>query len=160
MSINSEPKSHDRAIQKILNRSCDRLDRGDYDGFLQLCAESFTYRITTYSPEIRRDQLWLEKDKEGLGELLKMLPVHNRDRRPITRHWSIFDVDLSEDKSKATVTSGLQVFRTETDGGVTTLSAVGKYIDEISLEQEEPLLLKRELRLQTRMLGIGFHEPL
>jgi methanesulfonate monooxygenase small subunit len=104
--------------------------------------------------------IWLEKDRAGLGDLFKLLPAHNRDRRPITRHFSVFDVDFADDQRSASVVSGVQVFRTESDGGVTSLAAVGKYMDEISLEGEAPILLSRELRLETRMLGMGFHEPL
>lgn len=150
----------EQAIRRVLSASCDRLDRRDYQGFLALCADDFTYKITVYSPEIRRDMVWLEKDKAGLDDLFRLLPAHNRDRRPIARHFSIFDVDYADDGRSATVTSGIQVFRTESDGGVTSLAAVGKYFDKISLNNGEPILLSRELHLETRMLGIGFHEPL
>ena len=150
----------EQAIRRVLSNSCDRLDKGDYEGFLALCAENFSYKITAYSPEIRREMIWLEKDRSGLEDLLRLLPAHNRDRRPITRHFAVFDVDYDGDGHSATVISGLQVFRTESDGGVTSLVAVGKYIDKVALEGEAPALMSRELRLQTRMLEIGFHEPL
>lgn len=153
-------KNPEHAIRKVISASCDSLDRRDYKGFLDLCSDTFTYKITAYSPEIRKDMTWLEKDRGGLGELFKMLPVHNRDRRPLARHFAVFDVDYAEDQRTAKVVSGLQVFRTESDGGVTTLAAVGRYLDEVSLEGETVTLISRELRLDTRMLGMGLHEPL
>ena len=55
--------------------------------------------------------------------------------------------------------SALQVFRTSLDGGATELFAVGKLHDLISLSGEAPKLLAREVRLQTRMLGFGYHIP-
>jgi hypothetical protein len=37
---------------------------------------------------------------------------------------------------------------------------VGKYFDTVSLEGEVPLLAGRNVRLDTRELGIGSHFPL
>ncbi|PMY07368.1 methanesulfonate monooxygenase, partial [Pseudomonas sp. GW460-13] len=52
-----------------------------------------------------------------------------------------------------------QVFRTELQGGTTSLVAVGKYLDEIQLGSDGALLVQREVRLDTRMLGKGYHVP-
>jgi methanesulfonate monooxygenase subunit beta len=52
------------------------------------------------------------------------------------------------------------VYKTALDGGATGLFAVGKYFDTVSLEGEEPLLTGRDVRLDTRDLGIGSHFPL
>jgi methanesulfonate monooxygenase small subunit len=57
------------------------------------------------------------------------------------------------------VVSGLQVFRTTNDGGTTTLFAVGKMRDKVSLGDEGARLVERTIKLDTRMLGIGFHIP-
>jgi hypothetical protein len=37
---------------------------------------------------------------------------------------------------------------------------VGKYFDRVSFEDEAPLLKSRNVRLDTRELGIGSHMPL
>ena len=55
--------------------------------------------------------------------------------------------------------SALQVFKTKLDGGATELFAVGKMYDSIDLSGDEPRLLDRNIRLDTRMLGVGYHIP-
>jgi hypothetical protein len=44
--------------------------------------------------------------------------------------------------------------------GATSLFAVSKYFDTVTLEEEAPLLASRNVRLDTRELGIGSHLPL
>ena len=66
---------------------------------------------------------------------------------------------MDEENKQAKVVTALQVFRTTLDGGATELFAVGKYYDTISLNGEAPKLLKRNVRLDTRMFGIGYHIP-
>lgn len=149
----------EKAVRELVARSCLIMDRNDYQGFLDLCDQNFTYRITAYSPEIRRDMLWLEKDKAELKTLLDLLPKQNMDRTPLTRHFSLYTVDVDSGTNTAQVISALQVYRTETDGGVTSLVAVGKYLDKVTLNGGVPKLLEREVRLDTRMLGTGYHVP-
>lgn len=149
----------EKPIRELIARSCMALDRNDFQAFLNFCDSAFTYRITAYSPEIRRDMLWLEKDKAGLKELIDMLPKQNMDRTPLTRHVSLYTVDVDEASNTANVISALQVYRTETDGGVTGLVAVGKYLDKVALSGGQPKLVSREVRLDTRMLGCGYHVP-
>ena len=148
-----------QAIRELIAKSCMRLDQNDFKGYLQLCDDDFLYRITAYSPEIRKDMNWLEKSKAGIKDLFDLLPKQNMDRTPLTRHFSIFTV---EDKApdEWQVTSALQVFRTETQGGSTSLVAVGKYIDTVVLQSSGAYVLRsREVRLDTRMLGKGYHTP-
>lgn len=149
----------EKPIRELVARSCMAMDRKDFAAFLDMCELEFNYKITAYSPEIRRDMLWLEKDKKGLQDLLEILPKQNMDKTPITRHSALLTVDLDEPSNTAEVVSSLQVYRTELDGGVTTLYAVGKYIDRVRLNGGAPKLLSREVRLDTRMLGAGYHIP-
>ena len=88
-----------------------------------------------------------------------LLPKQNMDRTPLTRHFSLYTVEPGSDAETAQVISALQVYRTETDGGVTSLVAVGKYRDKVALNGGAPKLLEREVRLDTRMLGAGYHVP-
>lgn len=149
----------EHAIRELIAKSCMRLERNDYKGYLELCDENFRYRITAYSPEIRKNMTWLEKNKRGMKDLFDLLPKQNMDRTPLTRHFSIFTVEQSAAKTW-TVTSALQIFRTESQGGATSLVAVGKYIDEIRLQDDGGFaLVDREVRLDTRMLGKGYHVP-
>lgn len=150
----------ENAIRELIARTCLALDGNDYAAYLKLCGKEFRYRVTAYSPEIRKDMLWLEKDRKGMKDLLDLLPKQNMDRTPLTRHFSLFLVEPGSSDDRVKVTSALQVFRTETQGGVTSLVAVGKYIDEIRVDQAGAAeLMDREVRLETRMLGKGYHVP-
>jgi len=150
----------DTQIRDLIYRSCLRLDEGDFAGWLALCAPEFHYTITAYSPEIRKEMVWLDHDYEGMEGLFKVLPKHNSDHSPLTRHASVYTVEFDDDANEASVITSLAVYRTQLDGGSTELFAVGKYFDTVTLEDEAPLLKSRNVRLDTRELGIGSHMPL
>jgi methanesulfonate monooxygenase small subunit len=149
-------KSEQRqVIEELVYRSCLALDARDYKAFLELCGEDFRYTITTYSPEIRREMVWLDHDRKGMETLFTNLPRHNSDHSPIMRHATVYTVDVNG--SNAEVVSALQVFRTQLDGGATELFAVGRFHDTVSLEKLK--LARRLVRLETRLLGYGYHIP-
>ena len=135
------------------------LDDKQFSAYLDLCDPAYTYKITAFSPEIRKDMTWLEHDKAGMQGLFTTLPKHNSDQSPLTRHVTVYTVKEDAGARQAQVVSALQVFKTSLDGGATELFAVGKLHDLISLAGEAPKLLAREVRLQTRMLGFGYHIP-
>jgi methanesulfonate monooxygenase small subunit len=145
------------AVERTVYNSCLRLDDKDFKGFLELCDPAFKYTIRAYSPEIRKEMVWLEHDKKGMELLFTNLPRHNSDHSPITRHATVYTVDVDGDEAKAI--SALQVYKTAIDGGATALFAVGKYIDRLKLGPDGARLLERAVRLDTRMLGIGYHIP-
>lgn len=144
-----------QAIEELVYRSCLALDGKDYKAFLALCDDEFRYTISTYSPEIRREMVWLDHDRKGMETLFTNLPRHNSDHSPLTRHATVYTVDL--DSSNASVVSALQVFKTELDGGATQLFAVGRFHDTVNLQSMK--LAKRMVRLETRLLGYGYHIP-
>lgn len=146
-------------VEELIYRSCLLLDEGNFSGYLDLCADQFRYTITTYSPEIRRDMVWLDHDKNGMATLLNQLPRHNSDHSPITRHATVYTVSYQPEKRHADVVSALQVFKTALEGGVTELFAVGKYVDTVQVNGGQPRLVRRVVKLDTRMLGIGYHIP-
>ena len=146
-------------IEELVYKSCLLLDDKDYKGYLDLCDDGFRYTITTHSPEIRRDMVWLDHDRKGLETLFTQLPRHNSEHSPLTRHATVYSVTLDEAAKAADVVTALQVFKTELDGGVTALYAVGKYLDRVSLANGAPKLAQRTVKLDTRMLGIGYHIP-
>ena len=135
------------------------LDDKDFTGYLELCDPAYHYLITAYSPEIRKEMIWLEHDKQGLQSLFTNLPRHNSDQSPITRHVTLYTVEHDEAAQKAKVVSALQVFKTQLDGGATELFAVGKMRDTVELSGAAPRLLERNIRLDTRMRGHGYHSP-
>lgn len=147
------------AIQDVIYQTCLLLDEKNFDAFLDLCDDEFRYTITTYSTEIRKDMIWLDHDKKGMRNLFDQLPRHNSDHSPITRHANVYKVEVDEGRREASAVSVLQVYKTDLDGGATTLFAVGKYVDTIKLDSGKPRLVKRVVKLDTRMLGIGYHIP-
>ena len=148
-----------QAIEGLIYRSCLLLDDKDFKGYLDLCDPGFRYAITAHSPEIRKEMIWLDHDRKGMETLFNNLPRHNSDHSPLTRHATVYTVDLDEANKRAKVVSALQVFRTSLDGGVTELFAVGKYYDTVGLDGGTPKLVSRTVKLDTRMLGIGYHIP-
>jgi len=146
-------------IEELIYCSCLFLDEKNFKGYLDLCDDQFRYTIATHSPEIRKDMTWLDHDKNGMTTLLTQLPRHNSDHSPLTRHATVYTVRFDAAKQQAAVVSALQVFKTTLEGGVTELFAVGKYLDTVRVNGGKPLLLKRVVKLDTRMLGIGYHIP-
>ncbi len=146
-------------IEELIYKSCLVMDDKDFGGYLELCDPAFHYSISTYSPEIRKEMIWLEHDREGMKSLFANLPKHNSDHSPLSRHATVYLVEELEEGRKAKVTSALQVFKTSLDGGATELFAVGKIIDLVQMHEEGPKLLNRNIRLETRMLGVGYHIP-
>jgi methanesulfonate monooxygenase small subunit len=147
------------AAEEVIYRSCLALDEKDFKGYLALCDTNFRYRITAFSPEIRKDMIWLEHDKQGMQLLFTNLPRHNSDHSPLTRHATVYTVDVNESQTQASVVSALQIFRTDLDGGVTALFAVGRYLDTVIIDDAGARLLARTVKLDTRQFGIGYHIP-
>src|SRR5256885_16554251 len=147
-----------RQIEELVYRSCLALDDGDFKGFLELCDASFRYKVTVYSPEIRKEQVWLDHDRAGMQTLFTNLPRHNSDHSPITRHATVYTVEIGND-SEANVVSALQVFRTQLDGGATRPFPVGRFHDTVRLIGAGAKLARRTVRLDTRQFGYGYHVP-
>ncbi|MBA2548863.1 MAG: nuclear transport factor 2 family protein [Burkholderiaceae bacterium] len=147
------------AIEELIYRSCLALDRKDFKAYLDLCDEDFRYTIAAYSPEIRKDMIWLDHDKPGLQLLFTNLPRHISDHSPVTRHASVYTVEYSAEQQQANVITALQVFKTSLDGGATELFAVGRYLDKVKINGGQPRLLERVVELETRQFGFGYHIP-
>ncbi len=149
-------------VEETIYRSALLLDAHDFEGYLSLCAPEFRYSIEAYSPEIRRQMVWIDHAKPELELLFRTLPRHNSDHAPLSRHVTVYSVRLDEPNARAEAVSALQVFRTALDGGQTALFAVGKIYDAVKLSQDGGLdgrLLRRTIKLDTRLLGIGSHIP-
>lgn len=149
----------DAHVRDLLARICLMLDDNKFVEWLDLCTPDFQYTISAWSPEIRRDMVWLDHDAEGLRGLMQMLPKHNSDQTPLTRHLSLYTVDVDATGREAQAVSSVVIFATALDGGASELWAVGRYHDTIALEGDAPRLRRRVVKLQTRSLGIGKHWP-
>jgi methanesulfonate monooxygenase small subunit len=151
----------DEAVRDLIYRGILKLDANDFAGWLELCAPQFHYTISTWSPEIRREVVWLDHDREGMANLIKLLPRHNSDQTPLTRHATVYAVDLDASQpSTARAVTSVAIYATQLDGGATELWALGRYHDVIVLDGEAIRLARRVVRLETRNLGIGKHWPL
>jgi methanesulfonate monooxygenase small subunit len=147
-------------VRDLVYRICLMLDQGKFVEWLDLCAPEFHYTIAAWSPEIRREMTWLDHDRDGLLNLMKMLPRHNSDQSPLTRHASVYTIDHDASRNEADVVTSVAIFVTELDGGASQIWAVGRYHDTVTLAGGTARLKRRVVRLETRSLGIGKHWPL
>src|SRR6187549_1692154 len=91
-----EMKTDRTAIAEVVYRSCLALDEKNFKAYLDLCDGEFHYTITAHSPEIRKDMVWLDHDKAGMQSLFTNLPRHNSDHSPVTRHATVYTVEVDE----------------------------------------------------------------
>src|SRR5579862_8447175 len=134
-----------KQIEELIYRSCLALDDRDFKGFLELCDASFRYKVTAFSPEIRKDMVWLDHDRAGMETLFTNLPRHNSDHSPLTRHATVYTVKMNG--RTAEVVTALQVFRTALDGGATELFAVARLLDTVKLDGGAPKLAQRIVKI-------------
>lgn len=155
---------------ELIYDGCLALNAEDWAGFLALCEpQGFRYRITNYSPEILRTQCWMDRDFKGLKSVIDLLPKHNTDHSPLTRHAIVYKVTVDPASGELRARSQLAIYRTELDGanshfdsGSTRLWAIGRYEDRIrpAREGQGARLLERNVVLETRQIGTGSHLPL
>ena len=150
----------ERDVRGLIYQGILLLDQNDFSGWLDLCTPDFHYTISTYSPEIRREMTWLDHDREGMASLTRLLPKHNSDQAPLTRHANVYTVEYDEATREARAVTSVLIFSTSLDGGVSDLYAVARYHDIVALAGPAPRLRSRVVRLDTRSLGIGKHWPL
>jgi len=136
------------------------LDASRYTEWLALLDEGFSYEVKAYSPEIRKDQLWLQHDRAGVENLIELLPRHNSDHSTLTRHTAVYRVAPADRAERVDAISAVAIYRTLLDGGATSLFAVGKYHDAVIVDDHGARFARRTLRLETCELGIGTHYPL
>jgi methanesulfonate monooxygenase subunit beta len=148
------------AIRKLIGSACMALNAEDYARFLSLCAAEFRYQLLAYSPEIRTDMVWMNYDRKGLQTLFADLPHHlHVPIGTLFRHVSVYAIDPGEQSGQAAVTSSVLAVHTDPDG-VSKLFAAAQYQDVVDVSAEQPLLVKRTVRLETRDIGSGTPIPL
>ena len=149
----------DDGVKAVVYRSCLALDDERFGDYLALCADDFRYRVTAYSPELRKEMVWLDRGREQLANLLESVDNHVRLPGRFTRQANVYLVEREPAKGWATVTTSLVVMYTDPQG-VSRVFAVGRYVDSIEVAGVRPLLKSREVRLETRELGPGSHLPI
>lgn len=153
------------AARDLIHESCLILNEEDWPGFLELCdPEEFHYSVVNYSPEIRREQSWMQRNHQDLKAMLDLLPRHNTDHSQLTRQPTVCRVGVGEKPGELSTVTVVTIYRTQLDGvnspfesGQTSLYAVGRYLDRIRLDGDKATLLNRVVRLDTRQLDIGSH---
>ena len=151
--------SSDQAIREVVYRTCTALDAEDFDAFMDLCAPDLDYRVTAFSPEIRKEMTWLDQDYDGMRALLDMVPQHLKRLGTLKRHVSIYFMEDDASAKTAAITSSFIVTHTDPEGR-SQLFVAGTYFDEVYYSGDRPLLKKRKAHLETRDLGIGSHIPI
>jgi methanesulfonate monooxygenase small subunit len=146
------------AVKDLIYRSCLVMDDEKFGEYLALCTDDYQYKVTTYSPELRKDMVWLEQSRADLGAMFDMLPEHVKPDGRFTRHIQVYRVAPNGSASTLDVTSALTIYFT-TDRGETKVFAVGRYNDVVDTSGPAPRLKAREVRLETRILGAGSQIP-
>ena len=154
-------------VRDTIYRSTILLDRQNWNEWLSHCDETFQYAIRSWSPEIKKDLTYLALDRNGLASMIKLLPKHNSDHSPLTRHTSVYTVDVDDAAKSAKAVSSVIVYQNLLDGinshidaGESRLFLVGKYIDTFKIENDKATFLSREVRIENRRLDKGSHWPI
>jgi methanesulfonate monooxygenase small subunit len=153
-------------VRETIYRSTILLDSQNWMGWLEHCDPRFQYAIRSWSPEINRDMTYLELDRKGLESMVKLLPKHNTDHSPLTRHTSVYTVDVNGGETAKAVSSVivyqnmLDGINSHIDAGESRLFLVGKYLDTFKLENNKAAFLSREVRIENRRLDKGSHWPI
>lgn len=146
-------------VRRFLERGCRLLDGEDYETWLGSCSADFHYAIQAYSPEIRREVLWLDQNRGGLRLLFEQLPLHERYKGTFRRALGWTDLAGGADAGTVTSESALSVYHTDVHG-TSVLYCVARYRDEIHIENGCPLLRARTVLMDTRRLPFGSHVPI
>lgn len=155
------------AVRDTIYKASLLLDNQKWDEWLALCDEEFTYDIKSWSPEIHYDMTYLYASRKDLVNMTQMLVKHNSDHSPLTRHTTVYNIEVEDDGSSATAVSSFVILQHLLDGtnshidaGESRLFLVGKYYDSLQVRNGAASFLKREVRLDNRRLDKGSHWPL
>tara|TARA_B100001964_G_C14192342_1_gene581689 strand:+ start:829 stop:1332 length:504 start_codon:yes stop_codon:yes gene_type:complete len=154
-------------VRNTIYRASLCLDEARWEDWLGLCHEDFYYAIKAFSPEINYDMTYLDGSRRDLATMTEMLPKHNSDHSPLTRHTVVYTVDVDEAEKTASAVSSFVVYQTELDGinshvlaGGSDVFLVGKYRDQFRIDSGQPLFIERIVQLDTRRLDKGSHWPI
>ena len=145
-------------IKQFVYHSCQLLDEEIFSDYLALFdVEKTRYRVTAYSPELRKDMVWLDHQREELEIMLKMIPEHIRMPGRFFRHATVYSVERKEDT--ANVVTSLLLFHIDQHGQLNPLSAA-RYHDQIRVGRDTLAIAFRDVRTDSRIFGAGIHVPI
>ena len=145
-------------IAALVANGCRALDEERFEDYLATCDPAFRYRIQVYSPEIRKQMVWLDLPLDEMRGLLENVSRHLRTLDRLQRNVGLVTANPTAG-TRWEADSSFAVYATDRDG-ISRLFAVGRYRDTVETGSGVPLLLARDVLLQTRDLGVGLHVPL
>lgn len=155
------------AVRDTIYRATLCLDDQRWQDWLALCDDDFTYAIKSFSPEVRYDMTYLSGDRKEMSSMVDMLPKHNTDNSPLSRHTVVYAVDVDEGGETASAVSAFTVHQTMLDGinshvdaGESRIFLVGKYHDKLRIKDGQARFVERTVRLENRRLDKGSHWPI
>ena len=143
----------------MITRSCLLLDDERFDDYLALWSPEGRYRITSWSPDLRKELVLLDLHLADYRQLLANVPNHERMPGTFSRHVTGQLIERPDDGGAVRATSSLLVVHTDLEG-VSRLFAAGRYVDDVELAPDGARIASREVRLDTRQLGTGSHIPM
>lgn len=164
-----QANGHDKtaAVRDTIYRAALALDDQRWSDWLELCAPEFHYKITSFSPEINKDMIYMQGSRNEMDSMAKMLPKHNTDHSPLHRHTTVYTIDVSEDGKTAEAVSSVVIYQSMLDSnnshleaGESRLFLAGRYVDRFKIEDGSAKFLDREVKLDNRRLDKGSHWPL
>ena len=117
-------------VREAIYRSCLLLDDQKWGEWLEQCEDDFQYAIRAYSPEISYDMTYYAGSRDDLATMTDMLPKHNSEHSPFSRHATVYHVEVAEDGKTATAVSSLVIYKNMLDG-------VNAHLDSGELELED-----------------------
>jgi methanesulfonate monooxygenase small subunit len=155
LALSERVDSNVYELTAFVSESCALLDREDFDGYMQLCAAGFNYKIVTHSPDLNDEMCWLDVNREELNTLLGALATHVRVPGAFFRN-SGASFQKKEPDGTSRLVTPVSVFHT-TPQGQTSIFAVCRYFDRVKVIDGEVRLADREVRLDTRLLEFAPH---
>jgi methanesulfonate monooxygenase small subunit len=149
----------DSPIIQLLTRSCMFLDDEKFEDYLGLFTGTLNYRITAYSPDLRKDLTLLDLNRGELEILFQNLRRHVRLPGRLLRHLGASAFEQLSGSTDCVVKTPIIVVHTDLEGS-SKIFAAGKYIDNVESVYGKVLLRNREVRLDTRQFGTGSHLPI
>ena len=145
-------------IWELVAQSCMHLDFEQYDSYLGLLDDSYEYIISCFSPDLRKEMVLLQLNKNELGTLLKN--IHNHIHLPgkLFRQASLYRVERKPD-DRYLAMSYVTVTYTNLDGA-SAIFCVGRYHDDIAGDGNGLRLMSRKFEMETRDIGTGCHYPI
>ena len=148
------------AVRELIAQSCLSLDAEKYDDFLALCSDDFHYKLIAYSPEIGSEMTWSSSGRAELQTLFADLPTHlHVPSGTLFRHVSVSSIRFAPTLNTAQVQSSVLIILTDLDG-VSKFFAAARYLDDVKVQHDRPVLARRTTRLETRDIGVGTAIPL